>query len=316
MKIYGERELGAARGLGGKALLRRALLAGPVNALALGLARPWATRFPRLRRLPVAAAEVAYRLGSGEAVVLVAPAACDVAKDVYWGRGQRCARDDQHVLRLFEALAARSEICVDIGSYSGLFTLVAARASATIACHAYEILPEVYLLLLRNLVRNDLVVRCRANLCGLGAGPGEVVMPTTLSGSVLPSSLSLGSRFADGVRIPVTTLDREFHGVCGARILVKIDVEGFEADVFAGGEAFFRDNRPDIVCEVLPGADAGDRITAQLAPLGYRFAQFSADGLRERPAIAPSRAGKDWLLTTRDPASLSAWVPIAETAPP
>ena len=41
------------------------------------------------------------------------------------------------------------------------------------------------------------------------------------------TSMSLGSRFDDGVAIPVTTLDAETRELSGP-FLMKIDVEGYE----------------------------------------------------------------------------------------
>ena len=45
----------------------------------------------------------------------------------------------------------------------------------------------------------------------------------------------------------------------------------YERQVFAGAAEFLTEYRPDIVCEILPGADEACRsIEAMVRPLGYR----------------------------------------------
>jgi hypothetical protein len=86
---------------------------------------------------------------------------------------------------------------------------------------------------------------------------------------------------------------------------MKIDVEGGEADVFAHGQSFLAEHRPDMLCEVLPDAD-GSRLEELLRPFGYRYYHVGADDVRERSAIAPIPEVRDWLFTTRTPEQLRA----------
>jgi hypothetical protein len=113
------------------------------------------------------------------------------------------------------------------------------------------------------------------------------------------TSISLGSDFEHGVSIPVVPLDDEFSAEAG-RILIKIDVEGFEDEVLKGAQALVRKHRPDIICEILPGAEEStEAIGNMLEPLGYRWYCFENSGLEAREHLRPGEAMRDWLLTCR-----------------
>ena len=57
---------------------------------------------------------------------------------------------------------------------------------------------------------------------------------------------------------------------------MKIDVEGFEAEVLTGAEQTLRKHKPMIMIE---GANRIPEVVGFLASLGYRFAEFVADGV-------------------------------------
>jgi hypothetical protein len=113
-----------------------------------------------------------------------------------------------------------------------------------------------------------------------------------------PSSISLEMHFIEGVEVPVRSLDME--GFVG-RILAKIDVEGFEAQVIKGGERTIASLKPDMICEFLVGSGGIRYIEDFLRPLGHRFFISTDEGFQEREPIVPDSAAKDWLLTTTHP---------------
>jgi FkbM family methyltransferase len=156
--------------------------------------------------------------------------------------------------------------------------------------------PSNHLAIVKNVIANDAIGRITPKLLGLGASAGSMVVPAEIGGRnlALPSSVSIGSTFSAGVSVPIDTLDREMVSFAG-RVVVKIDVEGFEAEVLEGGREFIREHKPFIICEILGRAPRTADIAEQLKQVGYTFAVFTDAGLKERPTVAYERAGRDWL---------------------
>lgn len=296
--VFGEREVRSINKGGLKPLLTRLLLVRPVNAAVLAVARRTLPDGAK-HRIPLNRASVEYRSAAGHRVTLLNPDRDIVARDIFWGGGKPTSPADALVLELLARLCRGAGTFVDVGTYAGLFALVAARADDDLAVFAYDIVPENFLLTQRNVIANDLVGRIDCRLRGLGEAPGAVAMPTALGLSSNATSVSLGSRFSGGTRIPVTTLDAEAGDWAGP-VVMKIDVEGFEVSVLRGAAALLSRHRPDILCEVLPGDPADvDALEALLRPHGYRFFHPTDAGLIERDRIVPSLAARDWLFSTR-----------------
>ena len=81
---------------------------------------------------------------------------------------------------------------------------------------------------------------------------------------------------------------------------LKIDVEGFEHAVLAGGTKVLEAFRPRIVLEANPG-DPADRVTQILAAHGYHFQKITSMGLESHPEILPAEDFRNWLCTADPP---------------
>ncbi|MDQ0465546.1 FkbM family methyltransferase [Caulobacter ginsengisoli] len=298
-KNIGQAEVDRSNWRGLKPLLRAALMVPGVGALMrrvlpAGMAG----------RMPVAAPQAVFRGEGDVAVILLDPRDCQVAAELHRHGGRFESPADQLVMRFVQAIARETAVFLDIGAYTGIFALLAARANPALKAVAYEIFPPTHRLLVRNIAANGLTAQVEARLLGLADAVGEMTMPGRLNTASLPSSLSLTSRFAGDITVPLDTLDRQTAGLAGP-IVVKIDVEGHEPAVLAGGMTFLARHHPDIIAEVLPGEGAD--LQAALAPLGYGFWHFTAEGLVRRAVLAGVRAERDWLFTRRaDPNSLLA----------
>ncbi|GAA3764951.1 FkbM family methyltransferase [Spinactinospora alkalitolerans] len=269
---------------------------------AVGLAAPRLRGTGRLPA-PVSVPEVVGRVDGAEYVML-RPSRCVVAKELYWGGGRRPQPADDFAVRLFAAAARPAATMLDIGAYTGLFTLVGTAVNSELRAHAFEIVPEVYHALFDNCVRNRVLHRTTLHHVGVGDPAVTIGMPVRSGDSALPCFYSSELRFRDGVPIGVVALDSFTDRTpVGGRVLLKVDVEGTEASVFEHGQGFLAAHRPDVLCEVLPGAD-GERLRELLEPHGYRFHLVGERALAPAGPIVPHERFRDWFFTTREPAEL------------
>ena len=283
---------------GAKNLLAGILRFPPVNAVVVGLGRQF-LKADVLHRIPVPRRNVAYALNNGKTVSLGQADRDLIAKDLFWGKSKPTSPAEAIKLEHLERLCSNCSTFIDIGAYTGICALIAARSSDHVRAIAYEIVPENFLLLSQNIANNDLLDRVEARLCGLGAKAGSIRVPARLNLPSLATSVSLGSAFEEGVSVPVRTLDDETEALIPP-FVVKIDVEGFEPEVLGGGQDFLSKHKPDIICEVLPDAGTAKKLEKLLKPLGYHFHEFTDSGLRARASIKEGVEMRDWLFTVRD----------------
>jgi hypothetical protein len=102
-------------------------------------------------------------------------------------------------------------------------------------------------------------------------------------------------------RVQTVALDEflEEHRI-GPVGLVKVDVEGSEAEVLGGMAQRLKRDRPSILCEVLPGDHRGEALERILRPCGYRFMHLTPDGPRERERIVGHPVWLNYLFTDLD----------------
>jgi FkbM family methyltransferase len=271
-----------------------------------------AVRFaPELKqggRLPAPASlhEVDGRV-AGSRFVMLRPDRCTVAKELYWGQGHRPKPEDHFAVELFARVARRSDVMLDVGAYTGLFTLVGSMVNPDATAHAFEIVPDVYQGLFDNCVRNDILHRVTLHHLGLGEDGALMRVPASSRDSALPSFYSSRLHFDTGVLVRFVSLDSFAERLpAGSRVVVKVDVEGTESEVFRSGQRFLASFRPDILCEVLEGVGDGLELEKLLSPHGYRFYLVRERDLLPSEHIEPSPRFRDWFFTTLDPEALSA----------
>jgi FkbM family methyltransferase len=257
---------------------------------------------PSLRagRLPAPASvhEVEGRV-AGATFVMLDPARCENAKQLYWGGGRRPRADDRLALDTVVALAHDADVFLDIGAYTGLFTLAVSAVAPAVQAHAFEIVPAVADALVANLVRNRVEERVAVHREGIGEDGKTMRVPTGEGGSALPSFFSSRMHFDEGDLVSFRSLDSVAEMVPQEdRVVIKIDVEGTEDAVLGSGQAFLKAFRPDILCEVLPEAD-GALLDDLLRRAGLRPFLATDSRLEERPRIEPDAGHRDWLFTAR-----------------
>jgi FkbM family methyltransferase len=182
-----------------------------------------------------------------------------------------------------------SGACVwDVGANIGIFSLLCARQGATVV--ALEPDAENLLQLQQHLAANvPWSAAVRVHAAAAGATPGRGTIVRTTSGaltrvvSVAPTVEGPGSAFCS-----VVTLD-QLAEIEPRPSMVKVDVEGAEADVLAGASRLLRDGAARWIVEV-HNAQADAAVRYVFAASGYAI----VDGERTSPA----EAYPAWLMAT------------------
>jgi FkbM family methyltransferase len=233
-------------------------------------------------------------------LLLTHPERCSIAKKMFWDNGVRKPVEDQIAINLFSKLSKKADIILDIGANSGLFSLVSAIANPNAKIIAFDILPEAYHILIDNLMFNNLLSKVEVRLVGIGKKGEIFYAPFNNISSEMPSSLSLGFKpiLENQVKVSVMSLDE----VCipqflDTRMLIKIDVEGTEFDIFDNAEKTLKVIKPDFICEVLPIAKKFEVYDKILDDYGYQKYLITDTGLVKQDRIKPDLHFKDWYFT-------------------
>jgi FkbM family methyltransferase len=208
--------------------------------------------------------------------------------------------------RDFEAFMqlVRSGGCVvDVGANFGLYGLSAAiYARPRGRVFAFEPAPGAFAMLQRNIADNDLAANVTATQAAVGAAPGRAQFH--IGKDVSFSSLHRTQRIDDGasaVDVEVVSLDTALAQVSTIDLL-KIDVEGGEADVLRGGRELLKRSPGAIVQFEYShkNIDATRRqafadIIALFAQDGFRLYRHGADGPVSLPAPQDAFSGNLFL---------------------
>jgi len=264
---------------------------------------------PSLRagRLPAPAdlTEVEGRV-AGATFVMLDPARCENAKQLYWGGGRRPKADDRLALDTVVALAREADTFLDVGAYTGLFSLAVSAAAPSVQVHAFEIVPAAANGLEANLVRNGVDLRVALHREGVGDEDTTLRVPTGEGGSAIPSFLSSKHTSTDGELVRFRSLDSIADLLpSGDRVVMKVDVEGTEDEVFRSGKSFLAEFRPDVLCEVLADAD-GEALEELLSSAQLRWYLVTGVALEPRASIVPDERHRDWLFSKLAPEDLRA----------
>lgn len=286
---------------GSKRVVKAAISLPVVHAVLRFVARRALDDVTRAR-LPAPRGPVRGRVRQSDFVML-RPDRCTVAKELYWGGGQRPRAEEAVALDLAVTMGHESEIFLDIGAYTGVFSLAVAASCRDVAVHAYEVVPDVYELLFRNIVANDLVDRITLHCRAVWRSGDTIRMAAGLPGSSLPTSLSVDApgHGANVVDIPSTSLDDIGADLPdGAAVSIKIDVENAELELLRHGTDFLARRRPAIICEVLRSQSDHAELDALLRAAGYLFWVIGPEGPERRDRLVPEQGKRDWVLLPED----------------
>lgn len=128
------------------------------------------------------------------------------------------------------------ELFVDVGANIGAYTVLGgAVAGADVV--TFEPSPSTFANLQRNVRLNDLTGRARVLNMAVGRAPGTMRLTEGLG---TENYLSKDQSGQQTTAVSVTTLDHELSDQ--SPVLMKVDVEGFETEVFAGAQKVLRNS--------------------------------------------------------------------------
>jgi len=178
---------------------------------------------------------------------------------------------------------------VDVGANIGSYTVLSAKVCGAKTL-AVEPVPVTFDRLCDNIALNQIAATTTAVRTGLGRDSGTLHFTRGLDtmNYVIPT----GSADAETIECPVTTLDELCKG--WRPIFVKMDVEGYEAEVVAGGSSVLA---ADSLCAVLMETNAECRRYATNGPdlhsvmLGFGFKPYRYHPFERRlEAVSTTRA--------------------------
>jgi FkbM family methyltransferase len=129
------------------------------------------------------------------------------------------------------------ETFVDVGANIGAFTILAVGVAHARAI-AFEPSPDTFNLLEQNIRLNDFQNSVRAVSAAVGRNNGEVQFSMGLG---TENHIVVGDAANGSQKVKMTTLDEELAGQ--PPDLLKVDVEGFETEMFAGAASTLRHSR-------------------------------------------------------------------------
>jgi len=182
------------------------------------------------------------------------------------------------------------DVCYDVGGYRGYMSGVVALAGASRVI-VFEPLPG-NLVRLRRLRELNPELPLQVEEMAVGKTDGEVhfqVMPDQSMGKLAGSAFQPGRPAAREISVRLTRLDTcIFERGLPRPNLMKIDVEGAEADVLDGATRTLKEGRPRILIEAhseMLSLQCREKLTA----LGYQIRQLEppiADPLQPRHLMA------------------------------
>ncbi len=221
---------------------------------------------------------------------------------------------EPETMRVFRALAAVSEVTIDVGAHIGAFSLTAARVNPDGLVVAFEPVPKIFARLERNLHLNEATNVLAVNAAA-GKSDGRALIVYASARIDTDSSEFANHRLAFrpgpwSCRVlPVLAIDEyvDWRGV--QRVdLVKIDVEKAELNVLEGMTRVLKESRPDIICEVFPpewtDLAAGEALQEVLAPAGYTFYKLTENGPLRQEHIEGDAKNLNYLFTNRSESDL------------
>jgi FkbM family methyltransferase len=206
---------------------------------------------------------------------------------------------------LFASCSRSARLILDVGAFSGFYSMIAATCAPEARVFAFESMPIARGLLEANLRLNRMSDRVCVVPRAVGEHRGEAVLNLPVSQTQLIETAgslnsSLYDQTLDHVVVPVTTLD-EFlaEREAGPVDLMKMDVETFEPQVLRGSPRLLTEHRPIIFLEILPAADSATLEEIRNG-VDYVFGRLVPAGVHWERSVRHHPDGNDYVLCPRE----------------
>jgi len=234
----------------------------------------WTQRVPALRGISHAVMCLALPFGHKVWAQVHAGAAKGLWLEID-PRGSKSYLEGYYELAIQDALQKylhEGDVFYDIGAHVGYFSMIAARMiGLTGQVEAFEAAPENAAAMEQHIRRNGFT-QIRINPVAVWSSCGSVSFRSPLRGgmagtAVLPSGDSVLSPL--DIDVKAITLDSLLNDH-RPPTLIKMDVEGAEAEVLLGANKLFEKHRPALICEVHT-PEAATSVQEWLASKDYTF---------------------------------------------
>lgn len=211
---------------------------------------------------------------------------------------------------------AFSPVFIDVGANTGFYGLIALASGASYV-HAFEPVDSIFKIMSHNFDVSEFSQKATLYPLAVAERTDQKILyfPTGEHG-LIETSASLNKTFRSKHSAEEVVKSVAIDDVLGAMdfkdvpVVLKIDVEMFEAKVLRGAWRFITECRPVIFSEILPGADLG--VFEELcSSLSYLHCALSRSGLEKEAKIVASNLHRDHLFL---PSEISdSWLSSAKT---
>jgi FkbM family methyltransferase len=213
-----------------------------------------------------------------------------VARSYFWkGRDSY----ESTSLKLWSAISKKSPIVLDIGAYTGIYSLAAASVNLKSKIYSFEALDRIYSRLLVNKLLNNfanietfnVIVSDVSGNDSLNIYSGESVL---VSGSSTVDRSLVGKKPHHTKVVNSIKLDDKFKDITVS--LIKIDVEGAELSVLNGIKNIIETSLPDILIEILEDANIKE-LNFFFSNHNYNYYSINdlTGEIKKIPLIVPSK---------------------------
>lgn len=215
--------------------------------------------------------------------------------------------EEQSDLMLFMNLAKKANCVLDIGAYTGLYSVFSAMVNPSAYVFAFEPSASNYKRLefnkhinsLKNLKTIPFAVGQSDSMVKFYSPPGDSLSDTSSVNLAFSQSTYGGQLKWEERRIQSIALDSFIKQENIARVdLIKIDVESNEINVFEGLQKTIERDRPTILCEIFLNEERINYFDSLVARYDYSLYSVLKEGIiRLDTGISINHNGLNYLLT-------------------